>query len=160
RSEGTFVVLQPEDLPGRFVHKGDVLGYVVDLSMITVRAVVSQDDIDLIQQRTQRVDVRLAERPAQPIRADLRRVVPAASEQLPSPALGSGGGGLVPLDPADTKGQKAVHKMFQVDLHLPMDVSVLNVGGRVFIRFDHGWAPMGVQWTRIVRQLFLSGFNA
>lgn len=160
RSEGTFVVLQPEDLPGRFVHKGDVLGYVVDLSMITVRAVVSQDDIDLIQQRTQRVDVRLAERPAQPIRADLRRVVPAASEQLPSPALGSGGGGLVPLDPADTKGQKAVYKMFQVDLHLPMDVSVLNVGGRVFIRFDHGWTPFGVQWTRVIRQLFLSRFNA
>ncbi|MDE3226092.1 MAG: HlyD family efflux transporter periplasmic adaptor subunit [Nitrospirota bacterium] len=160
RTDGTFVVPQSEDLPGRFVHKGEVLGYVVDLATITVRAVVSQDDINLIQQRTQRVDVRLAERLARPISADLQRLVPAASEQLPSPALGSEGGGLVPLDPSDTKGQKAAHTMFQVDLRLPTDVPVLNVGGRVYIRFDHGWAPFGVQWVRTLRQLFLARFNA
>ncbi|MDE3017521.1 MAG: HlyD family secretion protein, partial [Nitrospirota bacterium] len=160
RTDGTFVVPQAEDLPGRFVHKGEVLGYVVDLATITVRAVVSQDDINLIQQRTQRVDVRLAERLARPISADLQRLVPAASEQLPSPALGSEGGGLVPLDPSDTKGQKAAHTMFQVDLRLPTDVPVLNVGGRVYIRFDHGWAPFGVQWVRTLRQLFLARFNA
>jgi putative peptide zinc metalloprotease protein len=36
---------------------------------------------------------------------------------------------------------------------------MINVGGRVHVRFDHGWAPLGLQWYRQVRQLFLSHFN-
>lgn len=160
RTEGTFVVPQAEDLPGRFVRQGDVLGYVVYLDMITVRAVATQDDIELIRQQTQRVDVRLAERLAEPIRVTLHRVMPSASERLPSPALGSGGGGRVPLDPADDKGEKALSRLFQLELRLPTHVPVVNVGGRVFIRFDHGREPFGRQWVRSLRQLFLARFHA
>ena len=35
----------------------------------------------------------------------------------------------------------------------------LHIGGRAYLRFDHGWEPLGLQWYRRARQLFLSRFN-
>src|SRR5713101_2130408 len=144
--DGTLVLPRAEDLPGRFVHRGDVLAHVVDLNTLTVRTIVDQSDIDLIRHSTKTVQVRLAERPAISIEAGVTRLVPAASDELPSPALGSAGGGQVPMDPKDPKGQKAMRKVFQVDLQLPVELGLVNVGGRVYVRFDHGWEPLMVQW--------------
>ena len=93
------------------------------------------------------------------IDAGVTRLVPAASEELPSPALGSEGGGQVPMNPKDLKGQKAMRKVFQMDLQLPLELGIVNVGGRVYVRFDHGWEPLMAQWYRQGRQLFLSRFN-
>lgn len=157
--DGTLVLPRAEDLPGRFVHRGDMLAHVVDLNTLTVRTIVDQTDIDLIRHSTKTVQVLLAERLARPIEAGVKRLVPAASDELPSPALGSEGGGQVPMDPKDPKGQKAMRKMFQVDLQLPLEMGIVNVGGRVYVRFDHGWEPLMAQWYRQGRQLFLSRFN-
>jgi putative peptide zinc metalloprotease protein len=157
--DGTLVLPRAEDLPGRFVHRGDVLAHVVDLNTLTVRTIVDQTDIDLIRHSTKTVQVRLAERLASPIDAGVTRLVPAASDELPSPALGSEGGGQVPMDPKDPKGQKAMRKVFQMDLQLPVELGVVNVGGRVYVRFDHGWESLMTQWYRQGRQLFLSRFN-
>ena len=61
-ADGTFVVPQIQDLPGQFIKQGTQVGYVLDLAALTVRVVVSQDDIDLVRQRLHGVEVRLAER--------------------------------------------------------------------------------------------------
>ena len=159
KTDGTFVLPKASDLPGRFVKQGELLAYVVDLNKMIVRTVVDQGDIDLIQFATAHAQIRLAERIAEPMAAAVKRFVPAASAELPSPALGSEGGGEVPLDPRDPQGQKALRKVFQVDVELPAPLGLINVGGRVFIRFDHGRLPLASQWYRKGRQLFLSRFN-
>ena len=158
-TEGTFVVPTPEDLPGRFVKKGEQLAYVVELGTVTIRAVVPQSSIDLIRFHSRQVEVRLAERLTDVVGGVMRRVVPGASEQLPTTALGSEGGGQIVVDPRDPKGVTATQKVFQVDVELPTSSSRLNVGGRAYVRFDHGWEPLAVQWYLAVRQLFLSRFN-
>ncbi len=159
RAAGTFVLPKAADLPGRFVKRGELLAHVVDLKTIIVRTIVDQGDIDLIRNQTHEVQVRLAERLADPMPATITRLVPAASEELPSQALGSEGGGQVPLDPHDSKGHKAIKKLFQVDLELPAQRGLLNVGGRVYVRFDHGREALANQWYRQGRQLFLARFN-
>ena len=158
-ADGTFVAPLADDLPGRFVKQGELLAHVVDVSAITVRAVILQDNIDLVRQRTRQVEVRLAERVAETLAAVVKREVPGATERLPSTALGSEGGGRIAVDPKDTQGVKAIQKVFQVDLELPAPSRVINVGGRVHVRFDHGWEPLARQWYRHVRQLFLARFN-
>ncbi len=157
--DGTFVAPLAEDLPGRFVRQGELLAYVVNLDTITVRTVLPQADIDLVRHRTEWVEVRLAERVADTIPADIQGIIPGATERLPSTALGSQGGGQIPIDPTDTQGVTALEKLFQVDLELPAQVGVVNVGGRVYVMFDHGWEPLVAQWYRRVRQLFLSRFH-
>ena len=158
-TEGTFVVPTPEDLPGRFVKKGEQLAYVVELGTVTIRAVVPQDAIDLVRFHTRQVEVRLAERLTDVVGGVIRRLVPGATERLPTMALGSEGGGQILVDPRDPKGVTAIQKVFQVDVELPAQSSRLNVGGRAYVRFDHGWEPLAVQWYLALRQLFLSRFS-
>lgn len=158
-TEGAFVIPQAESLPGRFIRKGELLAYVIDVQTITVRAVVPQESIDLVRHQRHAIEVRLAERLDETRPATLTREVPGGSERLPSPALGGAGGGRVVVDPRDPHGVTAVAKVFQVDLEVPAQSGLINVGGRVYVRFDHGWAPLGVQWVRELRQLFLARFN-
>jgi putative peptide zinc metalloprotease protein len=156
---GRFVLPRAEDLPGRFVSQGELLAYVLDVHDVTVRAVVPQDDVDLVRQRTTAAQVRLVGRLGEIYPAEVTRIVPAASEQLPSSALGRAGGGGVPVDPTDPSGGRSVESMFEAILELPAGTPVANAGGRVYIRFDHGLEPLGMQWYRRIRQLFLSRFH-
>lgn len=159
RADGTFVVPKAEDLPGRFARHGEVLGYVVNLDIVTVRSVVPERDVELVRHQTRHVDVRLAERVSAVIPAEIRAEVPAAVEKLPSAALGIQGGGAIAIDPRDPQGMKTMETVFQFDLGLPPGTAVTRVGGRVYVRFDHGTAPLVHQWYRSIRQLFLRRLN-
>ena len=159
KAEGEFVYPRASDASGRFLKKGELLAHVVSTDAIIVRAIVSQQDIDLVRNATRGVEIRLAENVPQTIRASLKRVVPSATDQLPTAALGTQGGGAVAVDPSDRDGRKAMQRVFQVDVELPHGDRAPRVGGRAYVRFDHGWEPLGVQWYRRARQLFLARFN-
>jgi putative peptide zinc metalloprotease protein len=159
QATGLFVMPKAGDLLGRFVHRGETLAHVVDVDTVTVRTLVSQEQIDLVRQDTRGVEVRLAERFSRIADASMQRVVPAASNELPSAALGTQGGGTVAVDPTDGEGRKAVQKYFQVDVQLAGEKRPVNIGGRAYVRFDHGWEPLAFQWYREARQVFLSRLN-
>ncbi|MCP4626476.1 MAG: HlyD family secretion protein [bacterium] len=129
-ARGSVVLIDPRNLPGRFVKKGELLGYIVSEHRPTIRAVVSQADIGLVQERVTKIEVRLTERPAMSLSADLERIVPAADLNLPSTALGTGGGGVVPIDPVDPDRRRALQSLFQLDLTLPEPVKDPHIGGR------------------------------
>ena len=157
--DGTFVVSQPEDLPGRFLEQGQPVAYVVGPDTLTARVVVSQADIGLVRERIQGVAIRTAGRIEQVREVAVLRQVPQASERLPSPALGLGGGGSIPVDPTDPEGNRVLESVFQLDLRLPGREMILNPGGRVYVRFDHGREPLAAQWYRRLRQLLLRRFD-
>jgi putative peptide zinc metalloprotease protein len=159
RAAGAFVVPSPEDLPGRFVRKGELIGYAVELDRVTVRAVVPQEAVELVRHRMAGVDVRLAEQLDVVVPGAIWRAVPGGSERLPAPALGTEGGGQVAIDPRDRQGLTAMTRHFQVDIELPTASRRLNVGGRAYVRFDHGREPLAAQWYAHVRRLFLARFN-
>lgn len=155
-ASGTFVLPRATDLPGRFVKRGELLGHVIDLDRLVIRTIVSQDDAGLVQYRTRHVEVRLAEAVSETRGARLVRVVPGASAELPSVALGAAGGGEVATDPRDTQGVRSLQRTFQVDLELPSGERFVNVGEHVYVRFDHGSEPLAAQGWRRLRQLFLA----
>ena len=158
-TDGKFVVPRVQDLAGRFVEQGELIAYVLDRSVRTVRVVVSQADVDLVRRQTQAVELRLAERLAEVMPVVMQREVPAATYRLPSKALGSMGGGRIPVDPRDEEGVRTLQTVFQFDVTLPADRPVSQVGGRAYVRFDHGAEPLARQWYRALRQLFLSHFH-
>ena len=158
-SSGTFTIPVPEDLPNRYVHKGELIGYVLDKQRTTVRAVVPQSIVDLVRTRNNGVEVRLSEHIKDIMAARIVRAVPGADEQLPAKALGTAGGGKIVTDPTDSRGLKAAKKVFQVDLEIPAHPGLVNLGGRCYVRFNHGDAPLAVQFYFQMRQVFLSRFN-
>jgi putative peptide zinc metalloprotease protein len=156
---GVFLVPMPQDLPGRFVRRGELLGYVLDPSTIRARVIVDQADVDFVRSRTRRVTVRFPENFVRKVAAVVHRIVPAATDQLPSRTLSREGGGQIASDPRDVMGTKAYQKMFLFDVDLIEPVNSYTVGGRIYARFDHGQEPLVYRWYRDVRKLLLKRFN-
>lgn len=157
--DGLFILPGAEDLPDRFLKQGDLIAYVLNKDRPMVRVVATQSDIDLVRQRHRGVKVRLASQVDRVIPAFIKREVPGGIEKLPSTALGQGGGGEVPIDPRDKDGLKTFENLFQLDLQLRQPVAHFCLGGRAYVRFDHGYSPLGFQLYRSLRQLLLRRFN-
>lgn len=156
---GRFILARPKDLPGRFLRQGETLGYVADLAEPVVRVVVGQDVIDLVRQKTRDIEVRLTDHKSVVLPALVAREIPSATDRLPSLALSSLGGGDILLDPSDASGNRALERIFQLELRLPPSDLITGIGGRVHVRFDHGSEPLGWRMYRSLRQVFLRRFN-
>ncbi|MCH7599523.1 MAG: peptidase M50 [Myxococcales bacterium] len=152
---GVFVISQPIDLPGRFVRKGELIGYVLGEKIDSVRVVLPQADAALVRGRTENVEVRLQSRVDEVLAARIRREIPGATNRLPSRALGSGGGGRIAVNPADPEGLETLEPVFQLDLTLVESRSIREIGGRAHVRLDHGTEPLAAQAYRGLRRLFL-----
>ena len=157
--DGVFVVPQTADMQGRFYRKGEQMAYVVSDAQPIVRVVVPQDSVDYVRSATDSVRIRLVDRPGSEYAAKLLREVPAGVDLLPSSALAIEGGGEIATDPRETKGPKALERMFQFDLGFVDGPRIDYFGQRVFVRFEHHREPLMVQWYRSVRLLFMSSFN-
>jgi len=158
-ARGMLLMDQAPDLPGRFVRKGEVLGYVVGEYAPVLRVVVPQSDIDLVRLATPVVEVKFPQAMGETWMARVIREVPKASNELPSPALGQAGGGEIALDPSDEQGLRALESVFEFELGLPDDAPGDYIGSRVHVRFEHPATPVGPRAWRAVRRLFLSYFH-
>jgi putative peptide zinc metalloprotease protein len=153
---GTFVLaISADDLPDRFVRKGQLLGYVIPASTVTARVLVSQDDVDLVRSQGQNVRVKLASRLYDTYDAVVRSAVPAASNRLSNPALSSLGGGPAAADPRDPGQPKTLENWFEFELELPKAMAYV-LGEHVYVRFEHASEPLAERAYRSVRQLFMN----
>jgi putative peptide zinc metalloprotease protein len=156
---GRFVLsVAAQDLPQRYLRKGEEIGYVVPATTVTARVLVSQDDIDLVRTRTRAVRVKLAGRMYETFTATVRRETPAASRSIGNLALSSAGGGAAPLDPQNTRDPKTLSTWFEFELELPATRAFV-LGEHVYARFELDPEPLGGRIYRSVRQLFLERFT-
>ncbi len=157
RSEvaGKLIVPNAEDMPGRFIKQGETLGYITDSSPITARVVLKQGEYALVRERTLEVEARFSDRIDEPLEATIKREVPAANYLLPSKVLGRIGGGRIPVDSLDSRGTKALEKIFQIDVEIHERKEVPHIGKRVYLRFNHGNEPVAQQLYRALSRLLL-----
>ncbi|WDE07741.1 HlyD family efflux transporter periplasmic adaptor subunit [Thalassomonas viridans] len=156
RQSGVFVLPDDRQLGGQYLRQGELIGYVIAPQQLIIRAVVSQADVALVSAENDSVQVRLAENLNQVIETKILKMTPAGSRQLPSLALSVEGGGKVVVQRGEDGESRSRQPMFQVDLALPAGLAVTGLGGRAFVRFDHGREPLATQWLRRGRQLVLS----
>jgi len=154
---GVFLLPQAENLPGRFLKRGEALGFVVDYARVHVRVVIPQADVDRVRSNVRSVRIRLAEALSAEIPSAVLREVPAASSDLPSPALSLQGGGSIALDPRGGKAQ-SFENFFHFDLRAPAAAGE-RIGERVYVRFEHDPESLARRWYRTVRHLFLRTFD-
>ncbi|HEX2136570.1 MAG TPA: peptidase M50 [Microvirga sp.] len=159
KTDGVFVGQQTGDMPGRYYHKGDPLGYVIGEASPIARVVVAQEAVDKVRLATERIRVRRVDQTRHVWEGKISREVPAGGEYLPSSALAVEGGGEIAIDPRDTKGPKTLERMFQVDVELDDLKHVSHFGQRVYVRFEHQKEALALRMFRNVRLLFLSHFH-
>lgn len=149
---------QAQDLMGVYLARGTLVAYVLTPEQASIRVVVTEADVARVQQSPGAIEVRLADAASSVLPAQLRAQTPAALRELPSAALGDRAGGGFVTDPADPAGLRTLEPLFTFDLVLP-DHALERVGGRAWVRFDHGSRPLALQWLRRLQQLFIGEFG-
>ena len=160
QTSGVFTLVQPNDMPGRYYHQGDVLGYVLGRVEPIVRVVVEQAEADGVGMSVQRVGLRMANDLGRVIAGRIVRQVPAGSDEAPSQALVASGGGKLAADPRDPEGRKTLARIFEIDVAplAPLGRAPAY-GQRVYVRFDMAPAPLATRTYRTLRRLFLRHFD-
>ena len=153
---GHWAPAAPTELAGRYVKRGEVLGYIVNGPSDLVRVAVSQEDRDLIGSRLRAVSVRLAHSPETVLDARVRRHVPGGEFDLVSPALGTNGGGDIAVDPAQRGGTRSLTRTFDIEVRLERPSPSAVFGDRAYVRFNLGATPLAWQWFLRLRQVFLA----
>ena len=155
---GTFILPYSADLPGKFIKKGELLGYILAPSA-TVRIAVKQQDIDLIRTSDAAVEIRNLADPTRTWHGQILRELLGATDKLPSEILGTEGGGTILTDPTEAGGNTPLEKVFLFDILLTESMGIDAVEKRLFVRFDYGQEPIFFRLYRAVRQLFLKRFH-
>jgi putative peptide zinc metalloprotease protein len=156
---GELVLLDADDLPGRFLRKGDLLGYIIDDEQPTIRMAVSQDHIGQLRQMVTNIKVRFASVPAREFDARILRQAPEATNRLPSAALATTGGGPFIVTADSDNQMETQEKVFLVDLEPDFQGHDIPLGTRAYVRVNHGSEALASQWYRRLRQVFLRQFN-
>ena len=157
---GRFLVAMPDDLDGKFLRRGELIGFVLDEDAAAVRIIVPQSEIELVREDTHGIDLRFASRPMRELHVDqVTREVPTATRQLPSVALTTVGGGPIAVDPSDEQHLRALEMVFQMDVKLPEGSGGHRIGERVYVRFRHSNRTLAWRISRTARQLFLRRFD-
>jgi putative peptide zinc metalloprotease protein len=173
-ASGSILFADPLNLPGRFLPKGQAPAVIWNGAAAIVRVLVPLSDIDDLRHVAPQVLVRPGYDSGSVLRGHVLRVVPAASEFLPSAVLAVEGGGHVAvtgdardarpadaaLDVAPQAPLRMAEPMFEVDIACDdaMPISFLN--GRATVRFDLGWEALGPRIIRAVRLVFLRDLHA
>ena len=159
QAKGTLVMPHQDDLPGTFVKKGQLLGYVLNQNAISVRVAVPEPDAALLRERNSRILVRTADHPNEEVIGEVGADSNSVTRALPSAALADINGGRYPTDPEDKEGMTTVEPVVLMDIVLPT-VMLERSGVRATVRFEHGSEPLAQQAYRRLRQLFLRYFAA
>jgi putative peptide zinc metalloprotease protein len=160
--DGQLVLPQAQDLPGRYLKRGTLIGHVMPPKERPIlRVAMNEQDMRDLRLPVQGVTVQPADRSAALIRATLLRDGGGAGMQLPSAALSREMGGDLPTDPADKAHLRTLKPVVLMDvrLDLPADQEPMPLGGRAWVRFDQGWSPPIAQAWRWVRHQVAERFN-
>jgi putative peptide zinc metalloprotease protein len=156
QADGVLSAERPQDMPGRYFKKGELIAHVLDRANLLARVVVQQDDIDLVRSRLKGAQLRFADAIERTHTTRILREVPGAQNELPTSALSAAQGGPIATDPQDSQGTKALVRVFSFDMQLPESVPVSAFGERVHVRFELRSEPLASQAWRRVRQTLLS----
>lgn len=160
---GRLVLPQWQDLPGRYVKQGDLLGHVLTSERGNIRMAVRETDAPEVglapadgdqPSTVRRVSVRLASwSHGDAMAGQLWRDAQGATGQLPTAALSDTMGGDILTVPDDPEHLETVRPVVLMDVSLAASEQTppLRLGERAWVRIDRGWSPPVVQLVRWMR---------
>ncbi len=149
-----------DDLHGRFVKRGSLLGQVLTGEPPRVRVALPEDEAAGLAPRVQAVSLRLADARAQRHEAAWIGDSVGASRRLPSAALASTHGGSIAVDPKDPEGLRPLQPVVLLDVRVAGEASAGDrIGTRAWVRFDEGYSPLAAQLARAAQRRLQARFN-
>jgi putative peptide zinc metalloprotease protein len=154
RDSGIWVAPAIQELVGTWIHRGAVIGQIVNRGGFRFSAVVSQDEAaDLFTGRISGAEVRIYGEGGKNLEVSEYQIIPFRQEKLPSAALGWRGGGEVAVSVNDQTGRQAAEPFFQIYADIPSDQGAVLLHGRSGkLRFTLDPKPLFSQWAHLFRQ--------
>jgi len=159
RDFGTLVIPANEDLEGRFIERGEILGYIVDFNKLPLTVMIAEDDIEQVMNGTRRIELRFVSHPDDLYTGRIKRIMPNATQSLVSPVLSVGGGGKIALKPGTSEPNQTFEHYYHMEIDVP-EAPKFIVEERVYIMFKHDPEPVIKRWYRSIRRVFLRQFDA
>lgn len=156
---GTLRITPRHHLPGSFLQQGDEVAIIEKSDSVRVRAALLQEEIGLVRQATRAVSVRFASDPGNLLQADLIPATPIATHDLPSPVLGTQGGGRLAIDSSAAQGTRVIEQVFLLDMTVRDYKQTGHYGERASVKFDHPAESLLTQWYRALQQVFIRHFS-
>lgn len=144
----------PQDLPGRWLAQGALLGHVDSGEPGRVRVVVAQAEAARVTAHRGPVAVWLVGADGPPLRGMLLGTPSGGGAPLPSAALGERHGGVIPVDPADPQGLRPAQAVLQADVRLEQSLGE-RIGARAWVRFEQDRSPLAWQAARALQRQWL-----
>ncbi len=157
-NSGRFIFQDTKDLEGRFIKKGDILGYILNKDDLILKVAIEQSRIGLLETYNTTASFILVQRLNTEYTSQIIRKTPEATLELPSSVLGNYGGGKLVVNPKDKSGKQLIQAVFLIDLSIPKDANIQTMGGRAYVRLNHGYLSIAKQVSLYLNQLFLRHF--
>jgi putative peptide zinc metalloprotease protein len=151
---GTFLFPNAENMGGKYIRRGDRLGVISDPARLIVVVLIPEESIDDVRNGNSRAAVRFVSESGREQAADIVRIMPASTTQLPSRVLSTDGGGPFALDPRAQDGLTSFEPFYRAELRVP-DMGGRRIEERTYVVFRHDPQPLGQRWYRGARRLFL-----
>ena len=161
--QGQLVLPLEQDLPGRYIRRGELLGHVMPPGERPIlRVAMNEQAVHDLKMPLHDVSVHPADLRGHRLKAMVLRDGGGAGLQLPSAALSREMGGSVATDPADPAHLRALRPVVLMDVRLAEspEPSSWPLGGRAWVRFDQGWSPPVAQVWRWARHRMAERFSA
>lgn len=171
---GTILFDDYDGLPGRFLAKGQAPAVIWNGDAVVIRVLVPLEEIGRMRGRVSGVQIRPGYDSDTTLPGHIVRIVPSATDSLPSSVLSVEGGGHIAvvgagrdphspdalLDVVQTAPVKLAAPMFEVDVACDARLPFPFLNGRAMVRFDLGNEPIGFRVARWVRLTFLRDLHA
>ncbi|MDG1494472.1 MAG: hypothetical protein P8Q91_01225 [Porticoccaceae bacterium] len=155
--QGKWWVTNADDLVGKFISRGELIGYVISDQQVSVLGMIPESEIDLVRTKIDDVLVMKSSNIYSTLKPASWKVYPSATKDVVSAVLSEAGGGAVVMDPSENK-PISVKRYFLIDLAFEVLPSP-NVDERLLIKFVHPPEPIIYRTYRLVRRTFLTYFN-
>ncbi len=152
-ADGVLSLPSASDLPGRYINRGDVIGYVAGNGQTSALVVIPQRDIDTVRRNLQEIEVRISGRPSETFGAAFLRELPQGIDRLPDRMLASSG--QVVVDTRDASGTRLLSNVFLLEIALSQQLPVNYLGQRLYVRFVHPRESLGKRLLRRLDQFML-----
>lgn len=157
--DGVWWSPKAHELRGVYLHRGDPVGVIADPKHLIIRAITDQSLGPRVHPNDT-VEIRLDGEPSVYHTGKILQILPAAQQELPSPALGYAVGGTISTAKDDRTGRKSAEPFFEIRIQ-PDDPAAkdLRIGQRVIVRITMQPKPLLLQWYRILQQLIQQRFD-
>lgn len=155
---GELIIPGSSSLLGKYLNRGEMVGYVIDYKNLPVTVLVPEDNIDLVRTQTRSIELRFVATPNISYAGEIIRLMPGSTQDMPSSILSVDGGGEIAIDPKATDRLKSFRGHFRMDISVP-DAPQNRFDERVYVLFEHDPEPVIYRWYRAVRRVFLRQFD-